>query len=207
MSERRFPPPDSTIQPPSSISQTMLDYLDRNNLFVVPLDTRSHWYRYHHLFADLLRRRLDQSRDAQEVAALHLRASHWCAQEGHVAEAVSHALAAPDLDWATTLIERHAPDFASRGESVLAESWLDALPEERLRTSPYLCILCVSRDSLAPLEVLEGWLGDAERAWAARMEHEAAAPDEVEELRFRGWMAATRAWARPPKREARRRKS
>ena len=177
-------------------SREMLDRLDQNNLFVIPLDTRRHWYRYHHLFADLLRRRLGQERSIQDVADLHLRASRWYEGEGFYAEAVSHALAMPDQDWATTLIERHAPDVASRGESLLVKSWLEALPEDRLRSSPYLCILCASGDPLAPAEVAERWLSDAEIAWDARGERGVSVGEvsEVDRLRFRGWMAATRAW-------------
>ena len=150
-------------------SQEILDLLDRNNLFTVPLDTRRFWYRYHHLFADLLRRRLEQTGEAQDVASLHLSASRWYEREGFVAEAVSHALALPDLDWATTVIERHAPDVASQGEAILVRKWLEALPESRRRSSPYLCIMCATQDPLASPEVVEGWLADARRAWDERM--------------------------------------
>jgi LuxR family maltose regulon positive regulatory protein len=179
-----------------SDSREVLDHLDQNNLFMIPLDSRRYWYRYHHLFADLLRRRLGQEISTEDVAALHLEASRWYEEEGLLAEAVSHALEIPDLDWATTLIERHAPDVASRGESTLVKGWLEALPEDRLRSRPYLCILCSSRDPLAPAEAVERWLDDAETAWEAKSEGGTTmgAVSEVDEIRFRGWMAATRAW-------------
>jgi LuxR family maltose regulon positive regulatory protein len=174
-------------------SQAILEYLERANLFIVPLDNRRHWYRYHHLFADLLHRHLRQSVGAQALALLHLRASTWYEREGFIAEAVSHALAAPDLEHATALIERHAPDIASRGEIVLARSWLEALPEDMVRSSPYLCLLRSGFEEST--ELSEQWFQDAERAWAAQSSHldEQEMSDRVAQTRFSGWVASARA--------------
>jgi LuxR family maltose regulon positive regulatory protein len=174
-------------------NQALLDHLERANVFTVPLDDRRYWYRYHHLFADLLRRHLRHSTEARELGLLHLRASTWYERQGFIAEAVSHALAMPDLGHATTLIERHAPDVASRGEVGLAQSWLEALPEDLIRSSPFLCILSSAQQESVGLA--EQWLQRAERAWAALPGHAdgQTRSSSVAQLRFSGWMASARA--------------
>jgi LuxR family maltose regulon positive regulatory protein len=165
-------------------SQPILGHLERANLFVVPLDNRRYWYRYHHLFAELLRQRLGQSpsfiaSEGEEerggVETLHLRASRWYQREGFIAEAVSHALASSDPEHATDLIERYAAVIWDRGETALVHNWLEALPEGVVRSSPSLCIRrawFAVVDSSEPMgsfvKVVERWLQDAERAWAAR---------------------------------------
>src|SRR5262249_53264332 len=95
-------------------SQQMLEALERANLFVVSLDECRHWYRYHALFAEALRYRLEGSQAAL-VPALHLRASQWYEQRGHYDEAVRHALQAPDFERAASLIERVAFMLSYRG--------------------------------------------------------------------------------------------
>src|SRR5262249_19494124 len=90
-------------------SQTMLEEIERAGLFLVPLDEVRGWWRYHHLFADLLRARLQRERPGQ-VAALHRNAAAWCEGHGLADEAVGHALAAGDAIWAAELIERHADE-------------------------------------------------------------------------------------------------
>ena len=89
----------------ASGGQEMLERLERRNLFVVPLDDERRWYRYHHLFADLLQARLYQS-EPDRVARLLSRAAEWCEGEGQVAEAVGYALAAQDFERAAGLVER-----------------------------------------------------------------------------------------------------
>jgi len=185
---------DAVAEGKEGEGQSILEHLERANLFIVPLDNRRHWYRYHHLFADLLLKRLRQSVGAKGLALLHLRASEWYEREGLIAEAVSHALAAPDLERAAALIEQHAPDVASRGESVLARRWLKALTEDQIRSSPFLCLL---RSSYAEsIELVEQWLQDAERAWAARSSRmdEREVSDRVAQIRFSGWAASARAF-------------
>ncbi|HWQ15197.1 MAG TPA: hypothetical protein VNL77_20530, partial [Roseiflexaceae bacterium] len=118
-------------------AQEMLEYLERMNLFLVPLDAERRWYRYHHLFADLLRHRLAHEHPAL-VAELHRRAARWFEYQGAAAEAVSHALAAGDTDLVVRLLLAHGARFASTGETQTLQRWLDALPRERLLGSPRL---------------------------------------------------------------------
>jgi LuxR family maltose regulon positive regulatory protein len=84
-------------------SQKMLEFLERANVFVVPLDGQRHWYRYHALFAEALRSRLEQT-EGEAVSALHLRASRWYAEQGYVSEAIRHAISARDWPRAADLI-------------------------------------------------------------------------------------------------------
>src|SRR5256885_2012770 len=114
-----------------------LEALQRGNLFLVPLDDRRRWYRYHHLFADMLRARLlDEEPD--QVPELHRRASAWYGRNGEPAEAIRHALAAEDFPRAAELVERAAPAlFRSRREATV-RGWLEALPDELFRDRPVL---------------------------------------------------------------------
>jgi LuxR family maltose regulon positive regulatory protein len=122
-----------------SYSRLILDALERDNLFLIPLDEERRWYRYHHLFADLLRHRLQQERPAL-VAELHRQAAAWFERHGAPAEAVGHALAAGDTDLLVRLLTAHGARFATSGETQTFQGWLDALPRERLLTSPRLCL-------------------------------------------------------------------
>ena len=117
--------------------QQMLERLERENLFVVPLDDDRRWYRYHHLFADFLRGRL--GRESPELTnELHLLASGWYEDNGHLAEAIGHALSAPDHDLAARLIEQGIKGAWSRGEGPTVLGWLEALPTEAKRHRPRL---------------------------------------------------------------------
>jgi LuxR family maltose regulon positive regulatory protein len=91
---------DAVLQEPAGSAQAILEELERANLFIVPLDDERRWYRYHHLFADLLRQRLEQSGgdNAQAVQELHRRASQWYEERGLDIEAFHHAAAANDLN-------------------------------------------------------------------------------------------------------------
>lgn len=122
-------------------SQNQLEALERANLFVVPLDDDRHWYRYHHLFADVLRQRLARSMPAAQVTALHERASIWYGDNGLIAEAVQHALFMPDGVRAAQLIERHGLGIIVSGQTQTALGWLNRLPEALRRGRPYLGIL------------------------------------------------------------------
>jgi LuxR family maltose regulon positive regulatory protein len=123
-----------------SYSRLMLDRLEQENLFLIPLDDERRWYRYHHLFGDLLRHRLQQERHVL-VAELHRRAAAWFAGQGVVAEAIGHALAAGDAELAANLLAVHGARFVARGESRTLQGWLDALPRERLLGDPRLCLI------------------------------------------------------------------
>lgn len=136
------PPPDSSapwpVGPPAS-SQEILEYLESANLFLISLDDERHWYRYHHLFADLLRHRLRRNSPGQ-LPALHRRASEWYEQNGLPAEAIGHALAAADFERAAALIEQSAREVLTRGEIAMLLSWLDNLPDELAHSRPRLRI-------------------------------------------------------------------
>ena len=119
--------------------QEMLETLDKENLFVVPLDEEGHWYRYHHLFAEVLRHLLRRSQP-NLVPELHRRASRWYEQNGLLDEAIKHALAAQDFEGAARLVEGGAGEILARGEVSLLVGWVEALPEELMRSRPGLCI-------------------------------------------------------------------
>ncbi|MBN1978103.1 MAG: tetratricopeptide repeat protein [Anaerolineae bacterium] len=121
-------------------SQSTLEHLERANLFIVPLDDRREWYRYHRLFADLLRQRLHQMYP-DRVPALHRRASVWYEESGSMAEAIDHALAAEDLDRAADLIEANAEATLMRGEVSTFLRWIGALPDDLVRARPALSVL------------------------------------------------------------------
>jgi len=120
--------------------QTMFEGLERRNLFVVPLDDERRWYRYHHLFADLLQTRLQHQAGPARVAELRSRAAAWCEQNGQVADAVNYALAAQDYQRASSLIEQYWHVAANTGEIETAWSWLSALPEDEIKRNVSLAI-------------------------------------------------------------------
>jgi LuxR family maltose regulon positive regulatory protein len=120
-------------------SQAVLTHLERANLFLVPLDDERRWYRYHALFADLLASRLLQ-RDPDQVPLLHRRAGEWYEAQGLIADAVAHALMAQDIEQIEHLVARSALAVIYRGGLAAVTSWLDALPEETVRSRPWLCI-------------------------------------------------------------------
>jgi LuxR family maltose regulon positive regulatory protein len=118
-------------------AQQLLQQLQGANLFVVPLDNERQWYRYHHLFADLLRQRLLQS-EADKIPDLHRRASRWYEQSGYLEQAIEHALLGKDVDRAATLIEQAAETVLMRGELVTLATWIKALPRDRVHDRPLL---------------------------------------------------------------------
>ncbi|HEY3231123.1 MAG TPA: LuxR C-terminal-related transcriptional regulator [Roseiflexaceae bacterium] len=122
-----------------SYSELILEALERANLFLIPLDDERRWYRYHHLFAEVLRSRLQRTQPLL-VPELHRRASAWYAQHAMVADAVQHALAASDVEGAVRLIEQHALTVAGRGQTQTVLGWLNALPDTLVRARPALCI-------------------------------------------------------------------
>ena len=121
-------------------SHVLLEDLERANLFIVPLDDTRQWYRYHHLFADVLRGRLLNSVPATRVAALHRRASAWFEQQGFVAEAVQHAFAANDGEQAARLVELHGDAVWMHGGLATLLGWLTALPDAEFATRPKLAV-------------------------------------------------------------------
>ena len=118
----------------------MLDQLERANLFLISLDDQRQWYRYHHLFAEVLHGRLQQTQPSL-LPELHRRASTWYEQHGMVHEAIRHALAAPDVERVADLIEHHGYSFGLHGQAQTMLGWLKRLPDALLLTRPRLCII------------------------------------------------------------------
>ena len=120
-------------------SDAMLSRLERANLFLVPLDTRRRWYRYHHLFGELLRREL--TLDAPDlVPSLHRRASTWHREHGFAPDAIHHAIAAGDVADAAELIASNWLTYVNRGELETVEAWTRALPAGAAEADPRLCL-------------------------------------------------------------------
>ncbi|MBK7181117.1 MAG: helix-turn-helix transcriptional regulator [Chloroflexi bacterium] len=116
-----------------------LQALEQRNFFLIPLDDRRYWYRYHHPFADVLRLHLNAEL-SQQVPALHRRASAWHAQNGWPAEAIRHALAGEDFEQAANLIERSVPEMQQNRQEARLLCWFQALPENVYRNRPVLTV-------------------------------------------------------------------
>ena len=141
----------------------MLEALERGNLFVVPLDNQRQWYRYHHLFAEVLQAHL---REAQldRVSTLHRRASEWYQQNGLPSDAIHHALAAEDFEGAAGLIELAWPEVEDGSLSTKWIGWVKALPDVLIRVRPVLSVwyayaLLINGE----MEAADARLTDAER--------------------------------------------
>ena len=118
-----------------------IQWLESNNLFVVPLDNDRQWYRYHHLFQELLQRRLLAEVGSAQVTELHRTAAAWFAGQGLIDEALHHALAADDLDLAARLIEVGLCDALNREDRPTLERWLRLLPEDFIQGRPWLLMI------------------------------------------------------------------
>jgi LuxR family maltose regulon positive regulatory protein len=120
-------------------SQALLAEMDRSNLLLIPLDDERRWYRYHHLFADLLSRRLSR-RYPDQVPLLHRRASRWYEDKEMTAQAIGHALQAGDIDGTERLVARNALSMILHGELSTLTASLEKLPTDVLRCRPWLCV-------------------------------------------------------------------
>ncbi|HLT11324.1 MAG TPA: LuxR C-terminal-related transcriptional regulator [Micromonosporaceae bacterium] len=140
-----------------SDGQEMLERLEQANLFVVPLDNVQGWWRYHHLFADLLRARL-QHRHPDQVAHLHEVASVWHEEHGFIDSAVHHAAQAGNVDHVADLVERHADELLMRSEGTTIQRWLSTLAEEVVTARPRLLLV------RARLSLLRGQTDEADAA-------------------------------------------
>ncbi len=153
----------------------MLEALDRGNLFLISLDARRRWYRYHHLFADVLQARLLDEQPGQ-VLDLHRRASEWYEQNGELSEAVRHALAAQDFERAADLVELEIPTMRRTRQEARLRGWLEVLPDEVVHVRPVLSVYFAGVLLLVgELEGVEGRLRDAER-WLAPATGDGAEP-------------------------------
>ncbi|QIN83279.1 helix-turn-helix transcriptional regulator [Rubrobacter tropicus] len=141
----------------------MLEVLERGNFFVVPLDDKRHWFRYHHLFADVLFAHLMAERPDQ-VPTLHRRASEWYEQNGLRADAIRHALAAEDFERAADLVELAVPAMRRSRQEATLLAWLKALPDELFHVRPVLNVhYAGTLLQSGELDGVEARLRDAER--------------------------------------------
>ncbi len=155
---------DAVLREPAGSGQETLEYLERANLFIVPLDNERRWYRYHHLFGDILCQRLGQKLPPREIAAYHLRASLWYEKNGDEAEAFQHAIAAGDYGRAAGLAELAWQGMESAFQSAAWLGWVKKLPEDEVRLRPVLSTQMATAymDAGEP-EASEACLQDAER--------------------------------------------
>lgn len=165
---------DAVIGETNAAGQQLLEQLERANLFLVPLDGERRWYRYHHLFAQVLNERLLNGISAEDMATLHQRAALWFEEQGFVVDAVKHALAAKNWEGAARLIEPHGRELIFQGQVHIVASWLSALPAEFVQARPYLLDLqavvyfcandmdAAERTILEAEAALERYTGDAD---------------------------------------------
>jgi LuxR family maltose regulon positive regulatory protein len=165
-------------------SQAVLEHLERQNLFLLPLDNERRWFRYHPLFAEAL---VTVARPAPEtVTETHRRAAGWFAANGVASEAVWHALAAGDFSGAAEVAENNYAQLVQRGELTTLQSWLKALPAPVVEQRPKLCLaLAWAQAYTATPEAFEGLLNKVEAALAE-------APDR-DDRALRGELAVLRA--------------
>lgn len=130
---------DAVLGEPNEPAARILDYLDRANLFLIPLDHERRWYRYHHLFADLLATQL-QRLQPSILSSLHLRASTWYEMNGQLDAAIEHALSAQDLERAADLVERESRRLGYQIEYSKMHHWIKRLPPEVVPLRPWMAI-------------------------------------------------------------------
>src|SRR5450755_2046317 len=170
-----------------------LEALERGNFFVVPLDDKRHWYRYHHLFAEVLSAHL-LAEQPDQVATLHRRASAWYEQHGSVADAIRHALAAEDFARAADLVELAIPAMRQSRQEARVLGWLKVLPDELVRARPVLSVhyagALLLHGKLEGVEVrlrdAEQWLDTKTDRGASSALAPAAEMVVVDEAEFRG---------------------
>jgi LuxR family maltose regulon positive regulatory protein len=154
-------------------SQQLLEQLEQVNLFIVSLDSRRQWYRYHALFAEALRCRLEQMQ-GNLVPTLHHRASLWYAEHDQITQAILHAFSAQEWQWAADLIERiPLTSFtweAGEHELIRLRHWLERLPAHFVHSRPRLCLACThTLWSVVPYFMVQTWLDAAEAALTASL--------------------------------------
>ncbi len=170
-----------------------LEALERGNFFIAPLDDRRHWYRYHHLFAEVLQAHL-MAEQPDLVALLHRRASEWYEQHDSAADAIRHALAAQDFARAADLIERALPTMLQSRQEAMVLGWLKGLPDEVLRFRPVLSVGYVGTLMVSgEFEGIEERLRAAERWLTPLPSAEVVIIDEEEFRRLPGLIALYRA--------------
>ncbi len=182
---------DAVLLDPSIPGQATLEYIERANLFIIPLDDERRWYRYHHLFKDLLGQRLGEHCTAQEIAVLHIRASEWHETNGLMLAAFWHAAAANDVERAERLMESKAMGLHLRSVNLTILNWLDTLPAPVLDARPLLRVRSVTLALMSWRMVgIEEKLLAAEAAIAAALER---SPLDVRVRDLSGQIACARA--------------
>jgi LuxR family maltose regulon positive regulatory protein len=174
---------------PSSGGQAILEYLEGHNLFTLPLDCERRWYRYHHLFADLLRDRLRETQP-QRIPELHHRAAVWYERNELLEEAVHHALKAQDYALAVQLIQQVAFSLWRLSKNYTLLSWMRAMPEVLVRSHPdlslhYAAALTVS----GQLGAVEPWLQAAQARLLEQPDTPATRASLGHVYRLRGYVA------------------
>jgi LuxR family transcriptional regulator, maltose regulon positive regulatory protein len=167
-----------------STSQQMLEHLEAANLFVIPLDDERRWYRYHHLFAEFLRTRLEQGRS--DTANLHKKAAQWLEQHGLTSDAVRHLREAEAFAEVARLVEQQLEWVIEHGEFQTLSRWLESIPETEMRLRPRLYVFRA---------MLLGWMGrlaEAEQS-LGMLEHTLAALEQTEATSIRAEGSAVRA--------------
>jgi LuxR family maltose regulon positive regulatory protein len=172
----------------------LLAEIERSNLFLVELDNRREWYRYHHLFARLLQLELERA-EPELVPELHRRASEWCRAQGHVGDAIHHAAAAGDPEGASNLIADNWVDFFNHGRLATVGSWLDALPVAAVEGDQRLAVarawLALDRGRL---DAAGRWIAIAESVTSGELDSEVAVLGAVHRFKV-GDVSAARAAA------------
>ncbi|MGH2400689.1 MAG: hypothetical protein ACRDF6_12690, partial [bacterium] len=135
-----FPLIDAMLDTPIGEHRSILDELERSHLFIVPLDVERRWFRYHHLFEEFLRR-IGAERHGEWVSEIHRRAAEWWERHDEVNEALTHLIAAGDVQRAALLLGAHGIDMVSRGHLETMRRWLAALPEGTWQTAPRLYLI------------------------------------------------------------------
>ena len=182
---------EAVLKCPEGDGKETLNYLEHANLFLVPLDDNRQWYRYHHLFADVLRARL-MEKQPDQLNQLHSQASEWYEEEKQTPEAIKHALAARDYTRAANLAESSFPYVDVGIDSIYWLSWLKDLPEDEVRLRPLLCAgYAWANMNAGKLESADSYLLVAEK-W---LEDSSAYPEMVvmdnEQLLFLPFIVAT----------------
>lgn len=157
--------------------QEMLEALERSNLFIIPLDNKRQWYRYHHLFADVLQAR---AKGLEQMCSLHRQASEWYEQNGFFSDAIRHALTAQEFERAAGLIEQIWPTMRRRQRETTVLGWITSLPDAVIRNRPVLSVvyaLVLLNDG--QLDAVEARLQDAERCLAIANSQEPSAVETV----------------------------
>ncbi len=166
----------------------ILNQLEQENLFLIPLDDERNWYRYHQLFAGLLRRQLEQTQP-ELLPTLHQRASAWYQQAGLLDEAIDHALAGNDMEMAASLVQQNGLEAIRGNREITLSRWLKALPEAVVCQRPWLCVIqAYIHQWFGQRAQVEHCLQMAEKALSDK-----PLPSPVEETRLTGYIAAVRA--------------